>query len=132
MSISKKATVVDISKLTKSFLYSAVNHATSDAKSPYHLVKSKYEEWKTEKANNALKDQAKQEKYIITYSNPRIEYESAYAEWSKTRNEIIKQMKNTNIIGEQEKLMSDLLKIPFPDILRTPVQEVYTRYELVA
>lgn len=132
MAMNKKETIVDISKLTKSFLFSAVNHATSDAKSPYHLVKSKYEEWKNEKANNATKDQAKQEKYIITYSNPRIEYESAYTEWVQTRNEIIKQMKNTNIIGEQEKLMSDLLKIPFPEILRTPVQEVYTRYELVA
>jgi len=132
MSISKKATVADISKLTKSFLFSVVNHATSDAKSPYHLVKSKYDEWKIEKSNIALKDQAKQEKYIITYSNPRIEYEHAYYDWIQSRNEIIKQMKNTNIIGEQEKLMTDLLKIPLPEILRTPVDNVYTRYELVA
>ena len=125
---AKKAVVNDIPRLTRSFLTSAMDHAYNDARAPYHAAKARFEEWKLAHSDNHAKDQEAQERYIVRYANPRSEYEHAYAEWVKSRDTILNRMKGTNVIGEQERLMSELLRIPFPDRLRAPVPDVYTSH----
>jgi hypothetical protein len=129
MSATKKTIMNDIPKLTRSFLTSTMDHACNDARAPYHAAKARFEEWKLAHSDKHTKSQEAQEKYIINYSNPRMEYEHAYTEWIQSRDGIIKRMKNTNIIGEQEKLMAEFLNIPFPDILDKPIAHIYTRYK---
>lgn len=118
----------NISELTRSFLFSAIDHACNDAKTPFQTVSSKYEQWKQAMMDKRDKEQSMDEKYIINYLNKRNEYEEIYQQWYTQRNEIIKNIKNTDIIGAQESLLSDLSKIPLPDILHTPVPDVYTKY----
>ncbi len=130
MSATKKGVTNDIPTLTHSFLTSVLDHACNDARAPYHAAKARFEEWKLAHSDNHAKDQEADEKYIINYANPRSEYEHAYSEWIKARDDVIMRMKSTNVIGEQEKLMSELLRIPFPDILRSPIPDVYTKYNI--
>lgn len=120
----------DMPTLTRSFLLSAIDHACSSFKTPFPVVRSKFDMWKNGKTEQHKAEQAADEQYIVKYANPRIEYTATYEEWRRSRDNIITQIKSTNIIGEQEKLVSELLRIPFPDILRKPVEDVYTKYEV--
>lgn len=118
-----------IPQLMRSFVLSAVQHACNDAKTPYPIVKSRYEIWKKAREDERAKDTAADEKYIVQYANKRAEYQRAYEEWSKSRNDIIKSMKETNVIGRQMEFMKQLLELELPEILVEPVEDVYTKHK---
>lgn len=124
-----KSELPNIPELMRSFLFSAIDHACSDAKSSFQLVNSKFDEWKQAKMNVTTEEQKMDEQYIIHYSNKRNEYEEAYKNWMTSRVEIMEKMKKTAVIGEQENLMKQLVTIPFPDILKTSVADIYTKYK---
>jgi hypothetical protein len=113
----------------RAFVSSALDHAANDAKTPYQGVRVRYEEWKQGRMDKHSKQREAEEGYIVNYANRRSEYEQAYADWRSARDSIIRKMKDTSIIGEQERLMADLLRMPFPEVLRSPVMDVYTSHK---
>jgi len=116
-------------QLMRSFVLSAVQFACNDAKTPYPIVQSRYEVWKKAREDERVKSTAADEKYIVQYANKRAEYERAYLEWSKSRNDIIKSMKETNIVGKQMEFMKQLLELELPEVLTERVDDVYTKHK---
>lgn len=116
-----------LSDLTRSFLLSALDHVSNDTKTPLTTVKVRLEAWKSKRSDIYRERQEEQEKYVREYEAPRADYQQAYDAWVRARNQILQEMKSTHVIGMQESLMTQLLQIPFPEILKSPVAEVYTR-----
>lgn len=114
---------------TRSFLFSAMDHACNDAKAPLSLVNSRFQEWKKSRMDVTSADEQANEQYIIHYGNKRTEYEEAYKLWKASREDLLQKIKATNIIGEKESLMQELSALPIPDALSRPIPDIYTRYK---
>ena len=126
--MSTMAETAQMPKLSRSFLVAAIDHSCNDAKTSYQIVRSRFEEWKNGMSTKHTSEQLMDEKYTANYASRRAEREEAYKQWHASRDDIIKRIKGTNVAGEQERLMSELLRMPFPDVLRSPVEDVYTKY----
>lgn len=129
MASTSTSTPVDLSipKLAKTLVFSAIDHACHDGKVPYSFVKSTFEQWKHAKQQQQAEEQAANEKYIIDYESKRLEYENVYQQWHQSRTELLKEMKQTQVIGNQQHLITELTKIPFPEMLHHPIPDIYTK-----
>lgn len=119
---------MSVPELTRTFMLSALDHASNDAKPVFAVLKARYEAWKAAKSEQHAGKQAAYEKYLVLYERPRSEYKDAYEEWVKARDAILQEMKITNVMGKKTELMARLLQIPFPDILKAPVPDVYSSH----
>lgn len=121
---------LSIPKLAKTLVFSAIDHACHDGKVPYTFVKSTFEQWKHAKQQQQADDQAANESYIIQYESKRLEFENAYQQWFQARKELLEEMKHTQVIGEQQRLITELSKIPFPEVLHHPIPDIYTKHKV--
>lgn len=117
------------SEFVRSLVFSVLDHSSNDAKTPYQIVNSRFEEWKQKRMAIAGEDQKAEEEYIIKYGSKRAEQEEAYQQWHTLRSEKMKSTKNTNVIGKQEKLIKELSSIPLPEVLTTQIPDIYTKYK---
>lgn len=119
----------NIPELTRSFLFSAIDHAYKDAKTPLPVVRSRFEEWKQARMDAQSREEKANEDYILQYSNKRTNYETAYSEWIAQRTALIEEIKEADNGGIRQNLMAQLSAISFPEALSLRVPDIYTKYK---